>query len=758
MTYRISFVFFILINCFDVFCKDNLGVDISLPEENNSIDEVLNEEKTSDVKNISNNDSLNEDNVFPDVEVDDEKNKYTGNTMYRQLYDNIELSDEERKMIKIEEEERSFKKTDAKYVTFYDIKYSSLKWKDIKNVNIVSADLFSRMQRNFYTYQNLGIDGSNTFSLVPKKIVDIGTSFGYNGFDVYKVPDEDLVFFDTKMPLGDLRVSFDLDSGTGFFFKLNTYISANKNFHFGVSIDSVLRQRVLSAINKNKFNLAVVNFPISTYFLYKSTDERFLGLVNFNIGNYIFSDHGGTYTDGNVNYIDENDVQDVFDVIIRKKYMDIGLICYLQYKTKFPYIYFQYKFKYETNKTEINNELENVKDEVTDKMVTKLVDKKISEKVFGYVSEKKIDGDHYSILNSDNYIENSFELGVKDIVEIRRRLEFSYNLFYIFKFATRSTKGKDYSKRELESVTNNSIISRKWYFDPFSFGANLDFIGIRISPLLTFSEKKLYFKILLGYKMKYFAFDVMFVRSKIPLIYTEYGFLNDKFRYYKKDYDKIPLDLFFDISGNINIKGIVEIYPRILFSFSWNKMYFTYLSNHSDKYISKPSQNENVLFHMYPTINFKVMFLKYFNIELLPMLNFKKILGSNIDNELNENTNNIPLFSIYLKTYYHRNFIRHNVELCTGLEFFWRTNYYPNNFDSVTQQFFKQPIIEDNKSEFKVVYKPKINVFFNFRFGNFVGSIKVNLINIFWNAHSFASKYYPNNNDYYMFSIQYLMF
>ena len=126
-------------------------------------------------------------------------------------------------------------------------------------------------------------------------------------------------------------------------------------------------------------------------------------------------------------------------------------------------------------------------------------------------------------------------------------------MFYIFKFATRSTKGKDYSKRELESVTNNSIISRKWYFDPFSFGANLDFIGIRISPLLTFSEKKLYFKILLGYKMKYFAFDVMFVRSKIPLIYTEYGFLNDKFRYYKKDYDKIPLDLFFDISGNINI-------------------------------------------------------------------------------------------------------------------------------------------------------------------------------------------------------------
>ena len=187
-------------------------------------------------------------------------------------------------------------------------------------------------------------------------------------------------------------------------------------------------------------------------------------------------------------------------------------------------------------------------------------------------------------------------------------------------------------------------------------------------------------------------------------------------------------------------------------------MYFTYLSNHSDKYISKPSQNENVLFHMYPTINVKVMFLKYFNIELLPMLNFKKILGSNIDNELNENTNNIQLFSIYLKTYYHRNFIRHNVELCTGLEFFWRTNYYPNNFDSVTQQFFKQPIIEDNKSEFKVVYKPKINVFFNFRFGNFVGSIKVNLINIFWNAHSFACKYYPNNNDYYMFSIQYLMF
>ena len=133
------------------------------------------------------------------------------------------------------------------------------------------------------------------------------------------------------------------------------------------------------------------------------------------------------------------------------------------------------------------------------------------------------------------------------------------------------------------------------------------------------------------------------------------------------------------------------------------------------------------------------------------------MLGKNINEDVNESADNVPTFSIYVKSYYHRNFIRHNVELCTGVECFWRTNYYPNNFDAITQQFFNQPL-SDNQDRFKVVTKPKVSAFFNFRFGNFVGSFKINLVNLFWDSHSFASKYYPNNNDYYMFSIQYLMF
>ena len=758
MIYIVLSVFLTLVNNLNVAGnEDNISFTDTI-DNTESLDKSFSNIIAEDVDNVKNIDNLNDnDDSVADVEIDDEKKKYTDSTMYRQLYDNIELSDEERKLIKVEEEERTFKKTNAKFVSFYDIKYGSLKWKDVGDVNIVSADLFSIMQRKFYTYQNLGIDGSNVFSLVPKKINNIGTSFGYSGFDVYKAKDEDLIFFDTKMPLGDLRVSFDLDSGTGFFFKLNTYISANKNFHFGISVDSVLRQRVLSNLTKNKYNLAVINFPISTYFLYKSTDERFLGLINFYFGNYIFSDHGGTYTDGNPKYIDENDIQDVFDSVVKKKYMDIGLLCYLQYKTRFPYLYFQYKFTYERIKTEINNELENVKDDATDKMVLKLVDKKISERFFSYISQKKIDGDHYAILNSDNYIENSFEFGVKDIVEIKRHLEFRYNVFYIFKFSIRSTSSKDYTKRDVKYFNDSTLISRRWYFDPFSFGANFEFIGIKLNPLLTFSEKKLYFKILAEYQMKYFSVNLMLVRSKIPLIYTEYGFLNEKLRYYKKRYDKGPFDLFFDINGNVNIKGIVNIRPGALFSFSWNKMYFKPIVNDSGNFISEPSQNKNVLFHICPTINFKVLFLKYFNIEMLPMLNFKKILGKNINEDVNEIADNVPTFSIYVKSYYHRNFIRHNVELCTGVECFWRTNYYPNNFDAITQQFFNQPL-SDNQDRFKVVTKPKISAFFNFRFGNFVGSFKINLVNLFWDSHSFASKYYPNNNDYYMFSIQYLMF
>ena len=164
MIYIVLSVFLTLVNNLNVAGNED---DISFTDtidNTESLDKSFSNIIAKDVDNVKNIDNLNDnDDSVADVEVDDEKKKYTDSTMYRQLYDNIELSDEERKLIKIEEEERTFKKTNAKFVSFYDIKYGSLKWKDVGDVNIVSADLFSIMQRKFYTYQNLGIDGSNVF-------------------------------------------------------------------------------------------------------------------------------------------------------------------------------------------------------------------------------------------------------------------------------------------------------------------------------------------------------------------------------------------------------------------------------------------------------------------------------------------------------------------------------------------------------------------------------------------------------------------
>lgn len=715
--------------------------------------------KNNEVKNISNVVNLDGLKVNKDVEnikADSSNNLNLDNkTMYSKLFGNIELSADEEKLIGIEKNIEEYDKTDAKYTSFYNIKYDVLKWEIVKNRDIITVDLYSKKQKSYNTIQDLGIDGSSSFSLIPEIIFDIGTSFGYIAYDKYKINDNDLMFFDTKMPIGDVKASFNLDSGDGFMTSIKTYLSANSNIHLGFFTDIVLKRRVLSQKTNDNLNLAIINFPISSYFLYKSTDERLISLVNVRIGNYIHSDHGGTNLDGNPKYIGDRDLQDVLPNVLKRRLMSLNLLGYLQYKFNKICVYGQYNFNYESNKLNISAEKEK-KTEIIDGRKKSIIryENKINDKTINNIFKDPELDKYYSLKNNDSYLENILEIGVKDNILIKRNLYFNYSVYYSIKLSTRSITSAYNITPDVEKDVSSNILKREWYIDPFTLGCNLNIYGITFSPKLTVSGKSVYFRLFFGYNIKYFNLTLNLARHKIPLLFSKYKCFNDKVRSYDMKYDKAPLDLYINIDGDIKVKDILRIKPKFSCNIAWNKVYFKEEVADNDGNISIPSQNKNALFHLTSSVIFNVKFLKYFYVEINPIINKKLYFKKNIDFSENENDDNVPLFSLSSRFYFYNEVRKGVVEVTAGTEVFWRTNYNPNSFDMITQQYFSQ----NYEDKFNVLFKPKVNLYCNIRFGNFIGSFKINLLNIFWNSNTFASKYYPNNNDYYMFTIQYLMY
>lgn len=682
--------------------------------------------------------------------------KFPDKTDYKKLFDNIEFSSEEEKLIGIENDDEKYSKNDIKYTNFYNIKYKNLNWDLIKNRDILSVDLYSEKQKSRYIIQDLGVDGSSTFNLMPEMISDIGTVLGYSGYERYKYKEDDIKFFDTKMPIGDVKASFNLDSGDGFLTDIRTYFSANKNIHLGISTNIMLRRRILSQKTTSMLNLAIINFPVSSYFLYKSTDEKMIGLLNIVLGNYIHSDHGGTCVDENPKYIGDTDVQDVLDNVLNRRLIDISLLGYLQYKLKNICIYGQYNLNYDNNTLRVYGGKEKKEDDVDGRHVYVVRYKdKIKDKTINGLFKNPELGKYYMISNSDKYLENKFEVGVKDSILFRRNTYFNYCAYYSIKFSTRVIDSNYNTTTDIKNETFNRVLDRQWYIDPFTIGCILNAFNLTFSPNLTVAGKSVFFKLYLGYTNRFITFDLDFSRHKIPLLYCTYKCFNDNLRSYDNKYDKAPLDLYLNIEGNIKIKDILKIKPRFTSNISWNKMYFKqdFVENR-DINISIPGQNQNALLHLIASVDMNIKFVKYFFIEVSPIFNKKLYFKKNVDYINNENDDNVPFFSLSSRIYFYKVLSKNVAEITTGFELFWRTNYNPNSFDMITQQYFNR----DYEDKFNVFFKPKVSAYFNFRFGNFIGSFKLSLIDIFWDVNTFSSKYYPNNNEYYMFTIQYLMY
>jgi len=741
----------------EIIDKEDLG-DVFF--NNNKVKEEDKEKYENNEEELNKNKINNNiKEIQKDVEIIDENKP----TMYENLFENVEFSDEEKKMIGLEEPDKnSYNLKDAKWITFKDIKYGDIaNWKNIGRKRIDMFDLYSKEQQSIFTLQDLGMVGSPSKSLVAKKNNNIHLNFGYNGYDIYKTDINDIIFFDTKMPLGDIRSTFNLDSADGFDLSVKTYYSKNKNIHFGIKLDLLFKGRAWEKSDNNS-KTAIKNFPISTYFLYRGDNDKLLWLLNLDVNSFIHSDFGGIILENNemLGILDDSP-SNVSGEEVLKYLLDAKLLGYFQYKFPQLYLYVQCILNYQNNNIEFNYHKEEKEVEKGNIKVKKVIikNKKIDPKTKDRCFENNDGNDYLTFINNDNFSQSGIEVGVKNNILLRNTIDFNYNAYYIFKFSTRSINDKVFPSEDIENVQKNTILERRYYFSPLIFGGNIEVLNISLNGEISVAEKNIFAKIDVGYKMKYFDVNFCFSRYQIPLMFREYVCYNEKIRKYnieEEDDDdnklKIPMDLFLDLRGFFNIKNVI-LNPYIKGVLNFNKLYFERNFVDYDQNISKPKQMKSILLHSNFGLDLYVNFLRYWTINSNIYFNFKKKMSKDEEEENYENLKNIPLFNFYIRGYFNKTF-SNDVEVKAGAEFFFRSKFSPDFYDIFTQQFASQ------KNDFDWSYwtKPQLNTYCNFRFGNFVGMIKLNLLNMILDKYGMSTFNYPNSTDVYMLSLRYLIY
>ena len=746
----------------EIIDKEDLG-DVFFNNNKKNTKENIEDEIDSEENKDENKQTNNIKELQKEVDIIDENKP----TMYENLFENVEFSDEEKKMIGLEEpDKKNYTLKDAKWITFGDIKYREIiHWKNIGRKRIDLFDLYTKEQESIFTIQDLGMVGSPSKYLVPVKIKDVSLDLGYNGYDIYKRDINDIIFFDTKMPLGEINSTFNLDSGDGFNLSVKTYYSKNKNIHFGFNLNLLFKGRNWEKVYDNKYKTAIKNFPISTYFLYRGDNDKLLWLLNLDVNNFIHSDFGGILLEGPemIGQLDDTITNNSGEEVL-KHLIDAKLLGYFQYKFPKIYLYLQYILNYQNNSIEFNylkeekeKEIENGTIKVKEVILKK---NKISAKTKGRFFNS-MDGDDYlAFINNDKFIKTGLEVGVKNNILLNNTIDFNYNAYYIFKFLTRNISEKVFTDENLKNVQKNDILQRRYYFIPITIGGNIEVLNINLNTELSYTENNLFTKVDIGYQMKYFGVNICFSRYQIPLIFREYVCHSENVRQYnitKEDDEdkkfKTPMDIFLDLNGFFNIKNVI-LNPYIKSVLNINKLYFGRVYDDDDKNISEPKQMKNLLLHTNLGLDFYVNFLRYWTINSNIFFNFKKKLGKDEeDNENCEKLNNIPLFNFYIRGYFNKTF-SNDVEVKAGVEFFFRTKFSPDFYDIFNQQFASQTY----DFEFTYWTKPILNTYCNFRFGNFVGMLKFNLLNMFIDKYGMSTFNYPNNNDVYMLSLKYIIY
>lgn len=694
-------------------------------------------------------------------------------------------------------------------------------WKyAIKNnfLDVTYLDKYSIKQKYFYKLQDLGVEGSPVKLFIPQRYGDIVSSSGYNVFDVYKKNIYEDFIFDTRAPMIDVRTIYNKSSHSldvDFTFA----ISINKNFHVGISGSPMFKERLFGTIlqkneNEGKFkqtDMNVQHLPFSAYLFYKSDNNKHFAYLKCSIQHSTIFENGGLENaNKGINYNDLID-KDCLNNIHRQDKITTQeniyqALAYYQYKFKNFTGYLEYNFEWQRHilNFNIDEELQKQADSTT-KIVKRIFNPQ--QKTINYCAKNaEIRLDQINpFITIDSFLKHSGEVGVKNAI-LNKKL--FYKTYLKINFPIRNLDSYRYPEDP-----NNKENSQKeeLLFKNFELicGVNFRFYDIDITLetlILQFnfdgnkSQKKLfccniqnreiiipYFNFDVKYKKKFINIDLNISKNLNQEIIDKYETFYKDIRSYATDF-KDPLSIFLKINGDVTIAKRIILQPYFIGLLKVNSIYFKQikhnikeenddgqvinLENNIDNCCCEPKENDYNILHIYGGLFTKINIFGPIFCDIDVSLN-KKIrtsaqtdnlimkcftldyISDNIDNC--ERLDNIPLFNVYGRLYFSKDFARGVSNLTFGFEGYWNTPFFADKYDFITQQFFCQDI---GNNGIQIKQYPILNVFINFRFGRFEFSAKIiNLLQMFTNIvqYNFVSTiYYPTERANYMLTIRYI--
>ena len=690
----------------------------------------------------------------------------------------------------------------------------------IKNnfLDVTYSDKYSIKQKYFYKLQDLGVDGSPVKLFIPQRYGDIVSSSGYNVFDVYKKNIYEDFIFDTRAPIFDVRTIYNKSSHSldvDFTFA----ISINKNFHVGISGSPMFKERLFGTIlqkNENEGNskqtdMNVRHLPFSAYLFFKSDNNKHFAYLKCSIQHSTIFENGGLENaNKGINYNDLID-KDCLNNIHRQDKITTQeniykALAYYQYKFKNFTGYLEYNFEWQRHilNFNIDEELQKQADSTT-KIVKRIFHPQ--QKTINYCAKNaEIRLDQINpFITIDSFLKHSGEVGVKNAI-LNKKL--FYKTYLKINFPIRNLDSYRYPEDP-----NNKENSQKeeLLFKNFELicGVNFRFydIDITLETLilqLNFdgnkSQKKLfcyniqnreiiipYFNFDVKYKKKFINIDFNISKNQNQEIIDKYETFYNRVRNYNTEH-KDPLSIFLKINGDVTIAKRIVLQPYFIGLLKVNSIYFKQIKhsinyqdedgnervseNNIDNCCCEPEGNYYNILHIYGGLFTKINIFGPIFCDIDVSLNKKIRTSAQTDNlimkcftlsyttknsENCERLDNIPLFNVYGRLYFSKDFARGVSNLTFGFEGYWNTPFFADKYDFITQQFFCQDI---GNNGIQIKQYPILNVFINFRFGRFEFSAKIiNLLQMFTNIvqYNFVSTiYYPTERANYMFTIRYI--
>ncbi len=548
-----------------------------------------------------------------------------------------------------------------------------------------------------YMYQNLGNIGTALNPIFPVLPDQIGATSGISIYDSYYSGTDDIRYYDTKSPYSKFRIIW---GGQGRAITEARYSrNINERINFGFRYHGYFIDKQIERQGRGDRNAQGVYYDLHGSYI--SPNGRYRALGYFNRNRHVVQEYGGVVSEtgdpDDPQFFDENRqiaLRSAETVELRTNYH-----LYQQYTIgKIAQLY--HEFDRYKQQNDFNDE--NLNDTYFTEVYIDSLPVRDRSKIVLYVNEAGIKGD-------------------------------AGKTFYSFYYKARQVN------YEYKYIVEDSLDFDTNYLESFG-GFNLRFGNDSLSYIEAFGELQLKGNYRLGGRIRNSWFHAEAISTGNEPTYMQKAYLGSH-NAWVNDFD-LPVSTRFSAGFRIPL-GPLLLEPDMSYGLYTNYIYFReypiIIEQETVGYNAAPVQAGGDISVISPQLKFTLNFFR--RMTLSTTVRYTNVSGSSAE------AIQVPELFTLTQLAYHNILFKGNLEIQTGFDILWKSDYYALGYDPAIMQYYVQ-------DRFEVYSYPVIDFFVNGKVNRGRFFLKVNNIyELFSDGGYFATPYYPGQTTVFDFGV-----